>query len=69
MLQIQCDHGSHLLNVNETFTIQNNYYFPDLDYTLLKQNTSPVNSFRIILNKYFGQQLPLLEDKSIRVNY
>ncbi len=66
---IQADHGSHLLNVNETFTIQNNYYFPDLDYTLLKQNTSPVNSFRIILNKYFGQQLPLLEDKSIRVNY
>lgn len=66
---VQADHGSHLLNVNETFTIQNNYYFPDLDYTLLNQNTSPVNSFRIILNKYFGQQLPLLKDKSIRVNY
>lgn len=30
--------------------IQNNYYFPDLDYRLLNQNISPVNSFRIILN-------------------
>jgi hypothetical protein len=66
---VQADHGSHLLNVNETFTIQNNYYFPDLDYSLLHQNISPVNSFRVVLNKYFGQQLPLLEDKSIGANY
>lgn len=66
---IQADHGSHLLSVEETFTIQNNYYFPDQNYEELYQSITPVNSFRIILNKYFNQDLPILEDKTIRVSY
>ncbi len=66
---IQADHGSHLLSVEETFTIQNNYYFPNQNYEGLYQSITPVNSFRIILNKYFNQDLPILEDKTIPVSY
>lgn len=40
------------------------FYFPDGDYRKLYAGISNVNTFRVILNKYFGQQLPLLPDKS-----
>ena len=32
--------------------------------TLLYPSISPVNTFRVVLNSYFGENLPLLEDKS-----
>ena len=34
--------------------IMNAYYFPDGDYAQLYQDITPVNSFRVILSKYFG---------------
>ena len=34
--------------------IMNAYYFPDEDYAQLYQDITPVNSFRVILSKYFG---------------
>jgi hypothetical protein len=40
------------------------FYFPDKKYDQLYGGLSNVNTFRLILNKYFGQQLPLLPDKS-----
>ena len=40
------------------------YYFSDGDYTLLYDSISPVNSFRVVLNKYFDAGLPLLKDSS-----
>ena len=43
--------------------ILSSYYFPDQNYTQLYSNTSPVNSFRIIFNQYFGTKLPLLKDR------
>ncbi len=48
----------------ERFSILNAYYFPDGNYDLLYPSISPVNSFRIILNQYFGADLALLEDRN-----
>ncbi len=48
----------------EKFRIFNSYYLPGLDAPGLYQNISPVNSFRLIFNKYFGADLPLLPDRS-----
>lgn len=43
----------------------NCWYFSDKDYSMLYDSISPVNSFRVILNKYFHTQLPLLKDSTI----
>ncbi len=43
--------------------ILNAYYFPDRDYSQLYQDISPVNSFRVVFNQYFGTNLPLLPDR------
>ncbi|MFW6116853.1 MAG: hypothetical protein ACOC6F_03920, partial [bacterium] len=41
------------------------YYLPDTDYeTVLYPPVTPVNSFRIIFDHYFGTNYGLLEDKS-----
>ena len=44
-------------------SILNAYYFPDKNYSSLNSKSSPVNSFRIIFNNYFGTKLPLLSNK------
>jgi hypothetical protein len=68
---IQGDHGpgAHLQwssvdksNVPERMAILNAYYFPDGNYDNLYSSISPVNSFRVILNKYFGTEMNLLSD-------
>jgi hypothetical protein len=41
------------------------YYFSDKNYATLYDSISPVNSFRIVLNKYFQAGLPLLKDSTI----
>ena len=71
---IQGDHGpgSELTNTKsiegnnfkERLTILNAYYFPDKDYNSLYDSISPVNSFRVIFNKYFETDFPLLEDEA-----
>ncbi|HEX2529053.1 MAG TPA: sulfatase-like hydrolase/transferase [Geminicoccus sp.] len=43
--------------------ILNAYYFPDHDYGTLYPSITPVNSFRILFNKYFDAQLSLLPDR------
>jgi hypothetical protein len=43
----------------------NAYYFSDGDYRQLYDSISPVNSFRVVLNKYFKTNLPLLKDSTI----
>lgn len=48
----------------ERFSILNAYYFPDGNYELLYPSITPVNSFRVILNQYFGADMDLLEDKN-----
>jgi phosphoglycerol transferase MdoB-like AlkP superfamily enzyme len=51
----------------KSFMNLNTYYFSDGDYSQLYDGISPVNSFRVVLNKYFCQSLPLLKDSSIDV--
>lgn len=48
----------------ERMSILNAYYFPDQNYSSLYDSVTPINTFRIILNQYFGTSLPLLIDKS-----
>jgi hypothetical protein len=45
------------------FPILAAYYLPEIKKTNLYSSISPVNSFRVILNDYFGTNLPILEDK------
>jgi len=48
--------------------IINAYYLPGVDNSDIYQSITPVNSFRLILNKYFGQSFPLLPDISYYSN-
>jgi len=42
--------------------ILNAMYLPGMDYDILSDSISPVNTFRLIFNHYFGADYPLLED-------
>jgi len=44
-------------------------YFPDQDYQKLYQTMTPVNIYRIIFNKYFGENYDLLPDKTFYTSY
>lgn len=70
---VQGDHGSKVklddqslerTDVREVFRNLNAFYVPDSVRTELYPEITPVNSFRIILSKLFGQSLPKLPDKS-----
>jgi hypothetical protein len=71
---LQADHGSKVYKETQPaaeiqcrlhLPILNAYYFPDVDaQTRLYQTISPVNSFRILLNEYFHEELELLHDGS-----
>ncbi|MEI9943093.1 MAG: sulfatase-like hydrolase/transferase [Chitinophagaceae bacterium] len=69
---LEGDHGNRRLNLpknliarDRQFMNLNSYYFSDKDYTSLYKSISPVNSFRVVLNKYFHAELPLLKDSTI----
>jgi len=67
---IEGDHGNRYaawgMNIREKhFMNLNTYYFSDKDYSMLYDSISPVNSFRVVLNKYFNTGLPLLKDSTI----
>ncbi len=64
---IQSDHGIADLDPTRKLDAFRNYsafYFSDHDYQTLYDSMSNVNTFRIILNKYFAQKLQLLPDSS-----
>lgn len=75
IILIQSDHGNRL-DVDHPVSwgaeeydryvmpIQNAYFLPDGGDESLYACISPVNSFRVILDTYFGTELGLLEDKS-----
>ena len=54
--------GTHLA---DRFSILNAYYFPDGNYDDLYQSISPVNTFRVLFNRYLGADLELLEDRCL----
>ncbi|MHA4807753.1 sulfatase-like hydrolase/transferase [Flavitalea flava] len=47
------------------FNNQNAVYFPDRDYRMLYDSISGVNMFRVVFNKLFRQNLPILKDSLI----
>jgi hypothetical protein len=70
---VQSDHGSELYldrdsaghtDVTERMRILNAFYFPGGRYEALYQTISPVNSFRAVLNTFFGASLEFLPDRS-----
>jgi hypothetical protein len=60
---IQGDHGPLVKDRFIRAPILNAYYLPN-GSAHLYPSISPVNSFRVVLNDYFGQNLPMLEDVS-----
>lgn len=70
---LQGDHGPASMldwssvensSLRERLSILNAYYFPGNHRHEFYPRLSPVNSFRIIFNLYFGQSWPLLPDRS-----
>lgn len=44
-------------------SIINAYYFPNGDYSQMREGITPVNSYRVLFNTYFGTDFPLLPDR------
>jgi hypothetical protein len=65
---IEGDHGFGFYRTDSisifAFKNLNAIYFPDKNYSRLYDTMSPINDFRIIFDKYFGQHYPLLKDSS-----
>ncbi len=51
-------------DVRERLSILNAYFLPGEGAVELYKEITPVNTFRLILNRYFGTDLKLLEDRS-----
>lgn len=49
--------------------ILNAYYFPGDGPDQLYDSITPVNSFRVMLNRYFGTTLPILEDRTYNTEW
>jgi hypothetical protein len=56
--------GENILGVSAANN-QNAIYFPDKDYRLFYDSISAVNEFRVVFNKLFRQNIPLLKDSVI----
>jgi hypothetical protein len=61
---IQGDHGSVIESPQRRMSILNAYFLPDNGDHQLYLDISPVNTFRLIFNYYFGDKALLLEDIS-----
>jgi hypothetical protein len=65
---IQGDHGPSHSDEATRMGILNAYYFPDVQPALYS-NITPVNSFRMLFNTYFGTEFSLLKDMSYYSEY
>lgn len=63
IIVIQGDHGAFHVTPEDRMKNLNAYYLPDGGSPQVYDSISPVNTFRVILNRYFGAQLPLLPDR------
>jgi hypothetical protein len=61
---IQGDHGWADRNEEDKLSILNAYHLPGQGRSLLYPRITPVNSFRLIFDTYFGGNLGVLEDIS-----
>ena len=57
------------MDVRERYSIFNACLFPDGGDKNLYDSISPVNTFRVLFNHYFGTDYPLLEDRSFYVPF
>ena len=73
LIILQSDHGSGMglrtksveeTDLHERMSILNAYYLPGPGAGALYQSISPVNSFRVVFNAYFGAGLDLLPDRN-----
>ncbi len=71
IIVLQADHGtwSGWIKSREALPIFNAYYLPGGGEQYLYPSITPVNSFRLILDFYFGTDLGLLEDRSYISSY
>ncbi|MDQ3004224.1 MAG: LTA synthase family protein [Chloroflexota bacterium] len=58
---LQGDHGPWLQPKNKRFSILNAYYLPQ-NLDKLYPTISPVNTFRVVFNSYFGGKYDMLDD-------
>jgi hypothetical protein len=65
---MQGDHGPSHLDEATRMGILNAYYFPD-EQPALHSSITPVNSFRVLFNTYFGTEFNLLKDASYYSEY
>jgi len=63
---IQGDHGPSGTEPSERAAILNAYYLPNGGNETLYPSISPVNTFRAVLNYYFGYTLDILDDYHFR---
>ena len=66
---IQGDHGYRYYSnapISRQYGALNAIYFYNNDYSGITKNMSLVNTYRIVLNKFFGAQLPILKDSIIQ---
>jgi peptidoglycan hydrolase-like protein with peptidoglycan-binding domain len=70
---LQSDHGPAATldwdnpdstGLRERLAILNAYYLPGSSYTRLGRSITPVNTFRVVFNHYFGTNLEPLRDRS-----
>ena len=54
--------------IRDRTAILNAYYFPGGGYDALYPEITPVNTFRVLLNRFFGADLALLEDRTYLYN-
>lgn len=78
VIVLQGDHGPRSMvdwnNLDricweECYSILNAYYLPDNDYRTFHESMTPVNTFRIIFNRYFGTNYRLLKDTCYFLGY
>jgi len=58
---LQGDHG--YVRTKDRNLVLNAYYLPGTDPAVIYPTITPVNTFRLIFNEYFGLSFPLLEDR------
>ena len=69
---VEGDHGYRNIYGKKEYLIFDNLnaiYYPDQDYSALTSTNSPVNTFRLLLNKYFYTKYPRLIDTCYYIPY
>lgn len=64
---LQGDHGAKFnlsIGTDYAYQILNAAYLPGLERNPFYETITPVNTFRVLFNEYFGGQYPLLEDRA-----